>query len=404
MKSVAVIVSEYASANLGDQAISRSLADILSPRFEVKFLSFGGIAQPSLEIEAITKTHKASDFLWFPRIVPAKIRARIRWYLLGDRNKFKEHCRHSFRHSSLVFIGGGQLIKNNIALFCERLFLIGKLANNQNLPFTLIGVGVDRKMSRLTWNLASDALRTCQFIIARDELSRQRIRENVKNAADCHVLPDLVFALKIPPFISTTEPRSVSIGINIMQIKTMLIDTDNRPNANYATIITSYCELIKHANRDGLVVNFFTSGSTEDLIEAKNIKKAILEQIGVEVPVFHPGGLDDLLNFLSQVKDVIAARMHAGILAYIAGCNPVCLNWDDKVRGVWTAIGQEQRVIEIADFVDHNQGDGPIELLRSLRPPTESELEKISGATRAGVMNLVNHLILQNGAVATTDQ
>jgi len=46
MKRSAVIVSEYASDNLGDQAICRSLKGILSPYFDIKLLIFSGLGQP----------------------------------------------------------------------------------------------------------------------------------------------------------------------------------------------------------------------------------------------------------------------------------------------------------------------------------------------------------------------
>lgn len=383
MKLTVTIISECSSGNLGDQAISRSLAAILLPRFEVRLVPFCQLDRSSTNSAVPRETESRSALRRASRIVPPKLKARIRWYLLGERKRFEQYYRRSIEDSALVVIGGGQLIRNNIALFCDRLALLGKLGSDLKVPYALVGVGVDRNMGKVTWRLAGVLVRRCSFAILRDEMSRQRMRQNIKCAPECSVLPDLAFALKNPAAANTN--RRISLGINIMNFDVMLGEVNPSLKGDAMAIIARYCAIVKCADRAGSSITLFTSGSPDDFREAQRVKSVVLAQTGIEVPVFHPESLDALLEFLVDVRDVLATRMHAGILAYISGCNPVCLNWNDKVHGVWSAIGQEVRVFEIEDFVADEVGVTFLEKLQHICPPSPKALVELSGNIRMGV-------------------
>jgi len=385
MKRSAVIVSEYASDNLGDQAICRSLKGILSPYFDIKLLIFSGLGQPVSVRPLFPTEPKPSVLRRLSRIVPPKIKARVRWYLLGEQKQYEKDCMHSIKGSTFVFIGGGQLIKNNISLFCDRLLTLNKITRKHNIPCALVGVGVDRKMNMLTWQLVSDLIKNSCFVAVRDNLSRQRIHDNLKHTDECHVLPDLAFALENPALKCKNEPRKISIGINVMGINTLLGSMGKETRVDATSIIQKYCQIFEYALEMDSSYRLFTSGSADDLQEANIIRLAIFEETGIEVSVFHPESLDDLLEFLAGVRDVFAARMHVGILAYISGCNPVCINWDDKVRGVWSAVGQEDRVIELATLADDTFSADLFEKLRHLTPPSRGDLVELADIVRTGV-------------------
>jgi polysaccharide pyruvyl transferase WcaK-like protein len=318
-------------------------------------------------------------------IVPPKVKARVRWYLLGEQRQYKKYCVRSIEGSAFVFIGGGQLVKNNISLFCDRLCILGKILKARNIPYAFIGVGIDGKMSTLTWYLTRDLIKRSKFLAVRDTLSQKRIKDNVKHIEKCHVLPDLAFALENPALKYKKKSRKISIGINVMSISALLGSMGKDIRICPSDIVRSYCKIIMHALETDSFCVLFTSGSADDLREAKNIRLAILEETGIEVSVFHPENLDELLEFLVGVRDVFAARMHVGILAYISGCNPVCINWDDKVLGVWSAVGQEDRVIELAGLADDSYSTDLFEKLRCLTPPSCDTLNQLTETVRKNV-------------------
>ncbi|MFP1683033.1 polysaccharide pyruvyl transferase family protein [Alloalcanivorax sp. C16-1] len=370
MKPIALIVSEHESSNLGDQAIARSLESLLSRRFDVRFLSFGGRCRSSSQVALSFYKRKLSFFRWLAKIFSPKIKARIRWYILGGRRGFRNYCMSPIRESSIVIVGGGQLVKNNVALFCDRLSVIDGVARDFNVSVALVGVGVDQKMNVLTWGLARGLIKNSEFIMARDDISRRRILRNSDYSGRCLTLPDAAFALDNPGFSASKQRSRLSAGINIMSGSALLYGKSADACFSQLNISRRYCQIVKDMYEEGISCVIFTSGSPEDLVEAENVKKIIFNEAGFDVPVFHPQSLDELLAFLSTVYHVVAARMHVGILSYISGCNPVCINWDDKVYGVWSAVGQENRVVELDYFLKNESKDNFIKKIHSLKAPS----------------------------------
>jgi len=385
MKPAAVIFSECTSKNLGDQAISRALNLILSPYFELEFVSFSGEKEPTSKVKIgdVSSGARISVLRRILRAIPPKIKARINWYFLGERNRLKKIYKKSIQGKDLVVIGGGQLIKNNTSLFCDRLLLLHGIVSGLNVPSAFVGVGVDRKMSMLTWRLVDGLVGRCKFMIFRDEISLRRIEKNLNINHACQVLPDIAFALDNYAF--SDKPRQTLVGINVMSANTLLGGVDNEANVTCSDIIDGYCQAIECIQKKFLNCVIFTSGTVEDLAEANNIREIIKNKTGVEVPLFHPKSLDDLLDFLLDVRYVIAARMHVGILAYISGCSPICISWDDKVRGVWSVIGEEDRVIELTYFANRESAIRILDKLDSIEPPTHREITNLRRKVCLGI-------------------
>ena len=391
--SLITIISECHSDNLGDKAITRSLGGILRPFYNVKEISFSGISAYQAQASSSPTKKRNSILRRVLRSIPAKTKARFRWNILGDKRKFAEHFRPPIHESSLVIIGGGQLIKNNTALFCQKLSLISRIANTQSIPTALIGVGVDKKMVPKTWRIAKKSVTTAKFIILRDTKSRDRISAAMGSANNCSILPDLAFALKNPELDPAMSDRSISLAINIMNFDSMLAPLSASSKIDTNTIISGFCDIAKVALETGSTISLFTSGSYSDFQAANIVRTEICARIGVELPIFHPSTLDDLLAFLINVDDVIATRMHAGILAFISGCSPVCVNWDDKVAGVWSAIYQQERVIEMEEFFRDDFGAELLRKLNNLAPASCKSLDDLAEKVRSGVLEPIGRTL-----------
>lgn len=397
MKAVVTVFSESASANLGDQAISRALKAILEPEFSVRLADFGG-AQKNSPRTGEKKLQTTFILRRVAQTVPVLVRARFRWYLLGERNRMAQRYNTVLKESAIVVIGGGQLIKNNVALFCDKLVLLHEVARNLGLPYILVGVGVDRQMSWLTWRIVRTVFEFCSFSILRDGVSHQRIVQNLPGHLKCLVLPDLAFSLA-PPIseIKASNSRLIDLGLNVMSFRTMLAQSNNDLSISSNQVTDCYQAMAVNALKKGENITLFTSGAAEDLCEAQLIQAKIRDQTGVEISLFHPSTLDDLLGFLVEVRDVVAARMHAGILAYVSGCNPICLNWDDKVSGVWSVIDQEARVVELSDFSGAKSAIALSKRLEQIGPAPAEARGKLAELVRTGVRREVFSFMSRTG-------
>lgn len=396
MKPLITIISECHSKNLGDQAIARSLSSILHPFYQVSETSFGNLPVARTDGASSSQKSRKSFMRNIFKSVPAKTKARIRWHILGEKRKFTEHFRSPIQDSSLVIVGGGQLIKNNIALFCEKLSLASNISSVCSTPIALIGVGVDKKMNLRNWRIVKNAIDESKFIILRDITSRDRICSALNFNKDYSILPDLAFALENPRLGYEKSNRGISLAINVMNLETMLSPLGHVRTPDADTFVASLCDIVKIAHHDGSTISLFTSGTPDDFRAANTIKSEISTRTGVDLPIFHPPTLDDLLAFLVDVNDVIATRMHAGILAYISGCNPLCVNWDDKVEGVWSAIRQPERVIDMEDIAHQDAGAKILKRLQDLAPASRQSLDELAEEVRDGVLEPIGKTLMHD--------
>ncbi len=393
MRHKVSIVSECHSKNLGDQAIARSLLNILQPYFLVSEVSFSTLPKYPAFQSGTAQEKQNSLYRIVIGKVSGKLKARIRWYMLGEKKKFADHFSMSLEGSDFVILGGGQLIKNNISLFCEKLSLVANVSSMRSTPFSIVGVGVDKKMNALTWFSPGKALKEAKFVILRDCISRDRVDSKKMLGEKCRVLPDLAFSLENPSLGKNGSLRKLNLAINIMNLDVMRAQHDSLTSDFPEIFIQGLCQVIESANRKWPSISLFTTGSSDDLEAANKIRGEVSKRVGVDLVIFHPNNLDELLQYFVTVDHVIATRMHAGILAYISGCNPLCVSWDDKVEGVWSAIRQKERTIDLKEFEGKCISDNIISRLKRLKPATHESLESLAEEVRAGVLTPLFHVL-----------
>jgi len=397
MKPKVAIVCECLSANLGDQAIARSLSNIMSSYYDVKLVSFGRLPVKRLQKDDQVAADRLSVKRRIGRLLPNTIKSRIKWYVLGGRRVYESYFGNAINDCELVIVGGGQLIKNNVALFSDRIDSVWRITRRNRVSLSFVGVGVDRSMKPLNWRLVQRALQQSEQILVRDDSSRHRIEANVKIAVPCSVVPDLVFGLANPHAEPKFDQRRYSYALNIMSLRIMLSDDASE---FVSGMESSYCDLAAQIIAADMNCILFTSGSAEDLQEMQRMHGVIKDRVGLDLEVFHPGDLDDLMSFLGIVKNVVASRLHAGILSFVSGCNLVCINWDDKVAGVWAVVGQADRVIEVSGFSDTIWAKAILSKLNVLNAPSQTELKDLADT----VWNEVTLQIIGSRALQLPDQ
>tara|TARA_R110002049_G_scaffold309261_2_gene519376 strand:- start:2005 stop:2907 length:903 start_codon:yes stop_codon:yes gene_type:complete len=283
--------------------------------------------------------------------------------------------------SSVILIGGGQLIKNNAALFCDRLAVIARVAAHQNVPYSLFGVGVDRKMSFLTWRIVKNTIINAKTVFVRDLQSKNRILTQYPCGVACKIIPDLAFALRSEK--AAYLSRDTEYAINIMSVPPMIEALPKSIKLSAADIRDMWYSVILLLAERGAAPVIFTTGSPEDLREAQDMQIRLRAKAGISVELIHPASVEELQSLLSQFQNVLASRMHAGILAYILGCNTLCLNWDDKVKGVWTTVSQESRVVEIESLTGPEGAECLLQKFANSYVPTVENIFEVSRMVRA---------------------
>ncbi|MDG1709411.1 MAG: polysaccharide pyruvyl transferase family protein, partial [Emcibacteraceae bacterium] len=287
MKPLISVISECHSDNLGDQAIARSISEILLPYYRVSTTSFSRMTSSSTDSFGTTGAAvRKLKALRFIRAVPPRTKARVRWHLLHEKAKFARHYGSAIERSDLVILGGGQLIKNNVTLFCEKLALISKLSASQSIPFALVGVGVDRKMEEKNWRIIENTIDSATFIILRDEMSRGRVNAAFKGVGDLAVLPDLAFALTNPNFSRPAEDRGIALAVNVMDLASMVQPVNSSGECDIEKLVGFFCNVVEAARKNVASITLFTSGAANDLSAANEVRKRIYLQIGIDLPIF----------------------------------------------------------------------------------------------------------------------
>lgn len=304
-----ITLNECYSSNLGDQAISKSLNNILSDYgFSYKNIY---LTQPKQEflnkIDYLTeetnkqRSNVLKGFLFIPY-----------WYY-KNRNLLKKLV----QENQNFFIGGGQLInsskQNYPAGFAVYLYFISRLIRKYNKNLVFIGIGCVSNFSPIEKRMYQNAINTANHIIVRDEYSKNMLRKNF--AVDAIVMPDLAFysSKKNNP---TVEKEDTAI----------LFVTDAKVVKQYSKgefdIDVYYKMLIdKYEEFQSLYNNVFLAYTTkEDALETLRFKETLSKEKKINSKIIDIQDLNDLEQLLMKSKRVFAGRMHALILAKKNNC------------------------------------------------------------------------------------
>lgn len=352
-KRTILVINEGLSQNIGDQAIQVAIEGLLKDRYHT---SHAFLSVHKIEKSSPKKTTANSN----TRFMPPKMKAHIRWKLLGGRENAKSYYENKIVNADAVIIGGGQLIKNNVSLFCERINLIGEICRKHNKPYGFIGVGVDEYLGILSRARTKKFLKDAKFISVRDDRSRERLQKILGTKTPVEVAPDLAFFLPR----EKADDKKTHIGINILPYDIFIKSCPDYAHISFDDYSRFWAETARVASSYFDNVSLFTTGSDGDLWCTEKISGIVMEIYGIDLDIYHPGNIDELNNIFDHLSHSIVSRMHAGIIGYTRGVSPLCLNWDDKIIGCWESVGQRERVFS-SSFIEAE--DGPERICHALR-------------------------------------
>ena len=300
-----LIIGSYGAGNIGDEAMLDVILDKLKDK-DCYVLSG--------DVKDTKKRHpEAKDVaMHFP---------------FGLRSFFSFKWFKSFKllkKSDLVLVGGGGLFTDMYSFKAVLLWSWHvRLARFYNKRVILFANSVGPFRSKLAARITRKALKKCEKIIVRDELSAEVVKKLI--GKDPIVGSDVVFLKKH----KCTGTRKKTAVINL------------RPwDVNFVEIKTFVGDLID----DGYEVTFVAMEKMDKKLLSRFTRKG--------VKVIYPEKFEDLLNLLCNAEMAIGMRLHFLIAAAMAGCKVGGISYGLKVSGVLDELNIP--MISVEDFSNDN--------------------------------------------------
>lgn len=197
-------------------------------------------------------------------------------------------------------------------------------------------------------------LKGCDLVLARDELSLKTIERLKIDPARLFLIPDVAVN---QPYISKEKARKLleEEGVRFNGRLLVAVTISRWKKLNYEEYFLTFKKMCRFIIEDlnGIVVFFVASkrylmdlgdwGLTCRLYEALGDSQNAILLLKTYSPAEFKG-------MLSQMDLFISTRMHAAILATMAGTPTITVNTQPKLRGYMSLIDQGARSCEIKDF------------------------------------------------------
>jgi polysaccharide pyruvyl transferase WcaK-like protein len=210
------------------------------------------------------------------------------------------------------------------------------LARGFGVPVVYLGVGLDGLHAKLSRRFSLLALRMATRRLFRDAYSYDQFRSFglVKQSSVC---PDLAFSLAIdvPKRQDATSPPQRFAVISPISRKTW--------SQHQTDIHVRYMDALTEVGRElalrGCALRIVCSQTVMDIDDAQVLANK-LRSVGVsDVEVEDASNVGDFIHVVREAELVVASRLHAVILALVAGCPVLALAHLPKVKAVMSAIG-----------------------------------------------------------------
>jgi polysaccharide pyruvyl transferase WcaK-like protein len=241
----------------------------------------------------------------------------------------------------LVLVGGG-LVKYKYQRFFIYLIALIEVAEELKIPVVMNAVGIegydetDFRCQMLKQALNRSIVKS---ITARDDIDTLKQLYMVPGSCkDTGKTSD--------PAVYTAELYGVSkAASDVFAIGLVRggIFKDNGYDLTADELAEFYSQLIIELENKGIRYNLFTNGLKSD----NELLPLIAEKLGRAKPeLFEPEQAIDLIQFIAGSAVVIAARLHANIIAYSLDVPSVGLVWNDKLTLFGQDIGYPQRFVQ----------------------------------------------------------
>jgi polysaccharide pyruvyl transferase WcaK-like protein len=359
-----LLVGEWNSQNLGDQAIYVSLRRLFEAAghhvegwdlsrhtyFEAGSVPPDGAAHVSKRqsghLQSIGARTKAA-IIRVVEVSPKFVRNSV-VFITKKRAMLLRHrtWQEEFRKYDWVLFGGGALLMDNNWSFPLSLSHLSRVVKAADRKYACIGCSTGEVYSRQARRWLADFLDGCDYIALRDHLSLEGLRKIGRYEAD--VFADSALTIS-DSFESMRSDKSGTLGLNILSP----LCHPRLSKQNYERYINEIKAFIR-AVGEGKVgawqrLVLFGTGERRDSAAAIEIAAEFqgrFESVKICAQP-RPQGLEELCQTIAGFDVVISTRMHAGVIAKSYGKPLIALVWDRKVRGFCDMVGIGMDCIDI---------------------------------------------------------
>jgi polysaccharide pyruvyl transferase WcaK-like protein len=316
-----LLVNEGGLGNIGDEAIRRCLEHLLEARgCHVEWTAFSRGA-PTQRLPAQPgRTHNRRLKRFLKMLVPAS----LAWLVRHGRSYIPYARRPAF---DLAVIGGGQLLQSN-GVFALAMFLwVCALKRARSQRIVVLAVGAAEQFTPLDRALLGWSLRRVDAVYVRDRASAAVVQRLFGVAAEW--CPDPAFC------ITDVFPASFQAKRSALLCPVDYGFYRRKCPAGARLSEQAYCEYwLSAAQRflsAGYDVRLFCTSKHQDLHFAQRLRQRLVEQCGLAVEIDGADTLDTICKLIESAEVVVAARMHALIIAHAFGRRVLPFRTSEKI-------------------------------------------------------------------------
>jgi len=343
------VCGEYESMNYGDGVIGIALEQLVQscfPESEVHSFDLSKRKKGSVrsarafEPEKRTFLKRVHLKLYTDNRIYASLINYVGINLAGYREFFTEQL----SGRDILVIGGGQLFMDSRLSFPLKIYLLLRVVENLDIPVVFFSIGVGSRWS--SWSryyfrkiIKSDNVHS---IYCRDEESYLKLVGWFPECAD-----KLYRTVDVALFLGSSrnpdyyKKNKVALGVisplDVQRVSPGHFLSDrNRAKKFWIELYSVLCDKYRD-------VTLFTNGSIEDgaFLEELVSDLADIEKL-YKIDYYIPTSKNLLIDFISSSNLVIAARMHASIIAFSLGIPCVAIEWDEKIWSFMKYVGREE--------------------------------------------------------------
>ena len=360
MKRIAIFGS-YNSSCTGDMAILMGLANACRQ-------IYGQNAR--LEALAAGKLNLETDFEQLGLGLPCKetkvIRPSLVWraqkYLgrwMGLQDDPAAHLaqfkvRQTLKRADYLLIGGGNLIMDLYPFWPHLLNRVCQIARGLDIPYAFVGVGAGPISHESSRALLRECMQHARSIWFRDQESLA-VCQRLLDMPNALVGPDLAFGLSDLCATRNSMGRGTVMAVNVAGV--FGPSWPESDPVKYQAYLHSMGNLTKALTQVQNVTELVVYDSNR--VADSQASKAFVNELhnaGVNATVTHlqkQMTVRETIDLCSRADLALVTRLHAGLLAHLAGCRLIAVDYQPKVANVMTEHGITNAFIDLNDLIDN---------------------------------------------------
>jgi polysaccharide pyruvyl transferase WcaK-like protein len=353
-----VIAGETFSPNLGDGVIAESLAFLFcraSPDISVRFLDISG--RTTWENTCDKHAHQNRWTLLKRKLSAVHSRPvctffhLLNWYVLSRRSCVRNGNK-LLADSSLLVIGGGQLLMDNCLDFPLKINCAARLASAHGISVHFSACGVGKNWSPIAFRLFNNSLSDASTVTVRDSVSQEHLRRLLPRlpSSPLATFDPAIWASEVYGMRNGRKRSKPCVGLGVIAPREVNTHAPHGCKFTGQALVDFWLDIIVKLHQIGVVYEVFTNGSPSDYAFAVNVRREVEDRLSIDCPLRErPLKPRELAHRISEYQAVVASRLHANVVALSYGIPVVGLIWDDKVKAISVDAGRKNRCVSIYD-------------------------------------------------------